>query len=176
MEASGVPIIPGMKTPEADLDKLARAADDIGYPVLVKAAAGQSSFVAPTISALDSLADLKGASAERVVEWYLASGERQRAAWRLDAAALGVSDQKWAGAVLSALEGTLPKQPIDALRSLIRAAQTKPRGRDATRALKRLVEARAPIALLATGASLSPQPWMRELADVMAEAIAEEDD
>ena len=35
-----VPIIPGMTTPEADLDRLLAAADEIGYPVLVKAAAG----------------------------------------------------------------------------------------------------------------------------------------
>ncbi|MBI5501418.1 MAG: acetyl-CoA carboxylase biotin carboxylase subunit [Deltaproteobacteria bacterium] len=38
--AAGVPLIPGMDAPEADPDKLAAAADRIGYPVLVKAAAG----------------------------------------------------------------------------------------------------------------------------------------
>ena len=143
---------------------------------LVRAAAGQSSFVAPSVSALDALADLKGSSAEQVVESYLASGDRQKAAWRLAAAALGASDQKWAGALVSGVEGVLRKQPVDALWSLMRAAQTKPRGRDATRALNRLIEARAPVPLLATGASLSPHPWMRELEDVMAEAIAEEDE
>ena len=36
----GVPIIPGMDAPETDLERLASAADRIGYPVLVKAAAG----------------------------------------------------------------------------------------------------------------------------------------
>ncbi len=38
--AVGVPIIPGMDAPEADVEKLALAAARIGYPVLVKAAAG----------------------------------------------------------------------------------------------------------------------------------------
>lgn len=40
MQASGVPVIPGMTTREYDPDRLARAAEEIGYPVLVKAAAG----------------------------------------------------------------------------------------------------------------------------------------
>ncbi len=40
MSASQVPIIPGMTSPEADIDSLAAAADEMGYPVLVKAAAG----------------------------------------------------------------------------------------------------------------------------------------
>ena len=40
MIESGVPVIPGMMQPEANLDTLAREADRIGYPVLIKAAAG----------------------------------------------------------------------------------------------------------------------------------------
>jgi acetyl-CoA carboxylase biotin carboxylase subunit len=38
--ASGVPVVPGMAEPEADPALLAAAADALGYPVLVKAAAG----------------------------------------------------------------------------------------------------------------------------------------
>ena len=37
---SGVPVIPGMNRPESDPDTLAREAVNIGYPVLIKAAAG----------------------------------------------------------------------------------------------------------------------------------------
>ncbi len=37
---SGVPIIPGLTRPESDLEVLAGEADEIGYPVLIKAAAG----------------------------------------------------------------------------------------------------------------------------------------
>lgn len=40
MSASGVPVIPGMMEPEEDVDKLVREAGRIGYPVLIKAAAG----------------------------------------------------------------------------------------------------------------------------------------
>lgn len=40
MQGSGVPVIPGMMEPEGDVKKLAREADRIGYPVLIKAAAG----------------------------------------------------------------------------------------------------------------------------------------
>ncbi len=40
MAKGQVPIIPGMTEPEADIAALAQAADEIGYPVLVKAAAG----------------------------------------------------------------------------------------------------------------------------------------
>jgi acetyl-CoA carboxylase biotin carboxylase subunit len=40
MEDSGVPVIPGLSSPENDPAKLAEAADRIGYPVLIKAAAG----------------------------------------------------------------------------------------------------------------------------------------
>lgn len=38
--ASGVPVIPGMDRPESDPGILARQAAEIGYPVLIKAAAG----------------------------------------------------------------------------------------------------------------------------------------
>ena len=40
MIESGVPVIPGMMSPESDPAKLAAEADRIGYPVLIKAAAG----------------------------------------------------------------------------------------------------------------------------------------
>lgn len=40
MAGSHVPIIPGMSAPEDEPDRLARAADEMGYPVLVKACAG----------------------------------------------------------------------------------------------------------------------------------------
>ena len=38
--ASGVPIVPGLDEPAADADEAQRAAADIGFPVLLKAAAG----------------------------------------------------------------------------------------------------------------------------------------
>ena len=40
MEANGVPVIPGYHGADQDLPALARAADEIGYPVLIKAVAG----------------------------------------------------------------------------------------------------------------------------------------
>jgi len=40
MQEAGVPVIPGMLEPETDPARLAAAARDIGFPVLVKAAAG----------------------------------------------------------------------------------------------------------------------------------------
>jgi len=40
MQGSGVPVIPGMMQPDADPDALSREAEQIGYPVLIKAAAG----------------------------------------------------------------------------------------------------------------------------------------
>ncbi|MBN2846742.1 MAG: acetyl-CoA carboxylase biotin carboxylase subunit, partial [Deltaproteobacteria bacterium] len=40
MIKSGVPVIPGMNRPDSDPEVLAREADGIGYPVLIKAAAG----------------------------------------------------------------------------------------------------------------------------------------
>ncbi len=39
-EAAGVPIVPGLADPAADADEAARAAAEIGFPVLLKAAAG----------------------------------------------------------------------------------------------------------------------------------------
>ncbi|HQG32666.1 MAG TPA: acetyl-CoA carboxylase biotin carboxylase subunit [Deltaproteobacteria bacterium] len=40
VRGSGVPVIPGMDRPESDPEILAREAAEIGYPVLIKAAAG----------------------------------------------------------------------------------------------------------------------------------------
>ncbi len=40
MEDSGVPVIPGMSKSESDFDLMAKEAEKLGYPVLIKAAAG----------------------------------------------------------------------------------------------------------------------------------------
>ncbi len=40
MIRNGVPVIPGMTRPESDPEVIAREADSLGYPVLIKAAAG----------------------------------------------------------------------------------------------------------------------------------------
>ena len=40
MADAGVPLIPGMKKPDASLDEFKSAADEAGYPVIIKAAAG----------------------------------------------------------------------------------------------------------------------------------------
>jgi acetyl-CoA carboxylase biotin carboxylase subunit len=40
LEGSGVPVVPGMVAPEADPSRLADRAAEIGYPVMLKAAAG----------------------------------------------------------------------------------------------------------------------------------------
>ena len=40
VEGSGVPVIPGMSRPESDPGILTQEAEKIGYPVLIKAAAG----------------------------------------------------------------------------------------------------------------------------------------
>lgn len=42
MQGSGVPVIPGMMNPEGDTTKLAKEAERIGYPVLIKAAGGEA--------------------------------------------------------------------------------------------------------------------------------------
>ena len=40
MQAAGVPVVPGATAPLADADELRRLADEIGFPLIVKAAAG----------------------------------------------------------------------------------------------------------------------------------------
>jgi len=40
MEAAGVPLVPGLTLPSDDPDAITRAADGLGYPLLVKASAG----------------------------------------------------------------------------------------------------------------------------------------
>lgn len=40
MKSSGVPVVPGFDKPDATTEEYSRAADEIGYPVLVKAKAG----------------------------------------------------------------------------------------------------------------------------------------
>ena len=39
-KASGAPVVPGTEEPAADLDRARAAARQLGYPVLLKAAAG----------------------------------------------------------------------------------------------------------------------------------------
>src|ERR1051326_2753257 len=40
MQAAGVPVVPGTLEPLRNIDELQRAADDIGFPVALKAVAG----------------------------------------------------------------------------------------------------------------------------------------
>jgi acetyl-CoA carboxylase biotin carboxylase subunit len=40
MEAAGVPVVPGTLGPSADFDSLAKKATEIGFPIMLKAAAG----------------------------------------------------------------------------------------------------------------------------------------
>ena len=56
MADSGVPIIPGMSASESDVEKLASAAESIGYPVLIKAAAGGGGKGMRVVEAPDELA------------------------------------------------------------------------------------------------------------------------
>jgi acetyl-CoA carboxylase biotin carboxylase subunit len=57
MTKSGVPVIPGMSRPESDPEILAREADDIGYPVLIKAAAGGGGKGMRIVATTDELHD-----------------------------------------------------------------------------------------------------------------------
>ena len=40
MQAAGVPVVPGFQSASATVDDFVQAADDIGYPIMVKAAGG----------------------------------------------------------------------------------------------------------------------------------------
>ncbi|MDZ4164989.1 MAG: acetyl-CoA carboxylase biotin carboxylase subunit, partial [Smithellaceae bacterium] len=72
MQGGAVPIIPGMVNPEDDLEKLAVRAAEIGYPVLIKAAAGGGGKGMRVISAPEELA---GAFAEASSEALRAFGD-----------------------------------------------------------------------------------------------------
>lgn len=64
MRAAGVPVIPGMDAPDDDPERLARAAEAIGYPVIVKAAAGGGGKGMRVVAQPEDLADAvaRGAS------------------------------------------------------------------------------------------------------------------
>lgn len=143
---------------------------------LVLAAAEDKAFVSPTVTALDALATVKAVTAECAVEWYLESGGRREAPWRLAAATLGVAERQWAAEVLEEVAKRREELPVEPLQRLTRAAQGKPRGKEALRALEELVRLEAPVPMLASAAGLSPHPWMREVGEVLAEAVAEEDE
>jgi len=65
MEKGGVPIIPGTITPETDPDVLARKAEEIGYPVVIKASAGGGGKGMRTVNASGDMRDaLLSASSE----------------------------------------------------------------------------------------------------------------
>jgi acetyl-CoA carboxylase biotin carboxylase subunit len=57
MIKSGVPVIPGMNRPDSDPEVLAREADGIGYPVLIKAAAGGGGKGMRVVATADLLHD-----------------------------------------------------------------------------------------------------------------------
>lgn len=62
-----VPVIPGMMTPEGDLGRLAAVADELGYPVLVKASAGgggKGMRIVESREALPEAAELAASEAE----------------------------------------------------------------------------------------------------------------
>ena len=142
---------------------------------LVLAAVEDKAFVSPTVTALDALATVKAVTAELAVEWYLEAGGRD-APWRLVAATLGVSERQWAAEMLEEVARSCEKLPVELLQRLARAAQAKPRGKEALRAVEELVRVEAPVPMLASAAGLSPHPWMREVGEVLAEAVAEEDE
>ncbi|HJN17378.1 MAG TPA: hypothetical protein QGH10_17870 [Armatimonadota bacterium] len=143
---------------------------------LIRTIAGEKSFFGPVIAALDAVRDVKRVDAERACEWYFdTTGANEATCWRFAAATLGVADAKWAQELLTALAGRTDDVPTESLAQLMRAAQKNPRGKDAVRLLDRLVKTDAPIAALATSASLSPHPWMREIADALGQATYEEE-
>ena len=57
MIKSGVPVIPGMNRPESDPEVLAREAEMIGYPVLIKAVAGGGGKGMRVVATADELHD-----------------------------------------------------------------------------------------------------------------------
>ena len=57
MQKGGVPIIPGMTSPDSNPDNLIKAAEKIGYPVLIKAAAGGGGKGMRVVDSPDQLAE-----------------------------------------------------------------------------------------------------------------------
>jgi len=57
MQDSGVPVIPGMMEPGSDITTLAAAADEIGYPILIKASSGGGGKGMRVVSVPDELED-----------------------------------------------------------------------------------------------------------------------
>jgi acetyl-CoA carboxylase, biotin carboxylase subunit len=57
MIKGGVPVTPGMTAPDPDPDKMAEEADKIGYPVLIKAAAGGGGKGIRTVNSKDEIKD-----------------------------------------------------------------------------------------------------------------------
>jgi acetyl-CoA carboxylase biotin carboxylase subunit len=55
MQSKGIPIIPGMMRKSSDLDELERAAEEIGYPVLIKASGGGGGKGMRIVSSRDQL-------------------------------------------------------------------------------------------------------------------------
>jgi acetyl-CoA carboxylase biotin carboxylase subunit len=73
MEAAGVPVVPGTGRPVADLDAARTASDEIGYPVLLKAAAGGGGKGMRTVAAAKELESAFGA-ARREAEGAFSDG------------------------------------------------------------------------------------------------------
>jgi len=57
MADTSVPLIPGMKSSDADIGKYQKAADEAGYPVIIKAAAGGGGKGMRVVNAADELSD-----------------------------------------------------------------------------------------------------------------------
>ena len=67
MEGSDVPVIPGLYHPESDPDKLAAEAARIGYPVLIKAAAGGGGKGMRVVHSAEELADAADAASREAL-------------------------------------------------------------------------------------------------------------
>jgi len=65
MEKSGVPVLPGTTESDADSDKMAREADKLGYPVMIKATGGGGGKGIRVVDSREEIADAcAGASSE----------------------------------------------------------------------------------------------------------------
>ena len=62
MADAGVPLIPGMKKSETDIAVYKKAADEVGYPVMVKAAAGGGGKGMRVVSSADGIEDAVNAA------------------------------------------------------------------------------------------------------------------
>jgi acetyl-CoA carboxylase, biotin carboxylase subunit len=70
MMKSGVPVIPGMMQPDADPDALAVEAEKIGYPVLIKAAAGGGGKGMRVVRSPEELRDAAMAASREAVNAF----------------------------------------------------------------------------------------------------------